>query len=189
MGFAVLPYTFATGGSVTDADVAAVADPDFSTRNSHFIFTEQFRLAAAAVFAPNVSRVNVQVPTWNAIGRFNVWPLNKSANVPSPPQICWLRQQMPSIPTNEEVTIKATDTASEQLTVFLWIVTNDWTANLPSGKLMIPIRVTASPTLVTNGWSALNALTFEQSLRGGTYAVCGAQFVGSGLLLVRIIFP
>lgn len=189
MGFALLGYQVATGGSVTDLDMTAIVDSDFSQRNSHYIFTEHYRLLAHAAFGANLTRLNVQVPTWNAIGRFNLWPFNKSADIPSPPQIGWLRQAMPDIPINEEYTVKVTDSASETPDYFMWLATQDWSANLPAYKLLIPVRVTATVTIVAHAWSALGALTFEQSLRGGTYAVCGAQFQGTHMTAFRLVFP
>ena len=189
MGFALLAYSDTTGGSVTDHDMVAAVDSDFSQRNSHYIFTEKYRLMAACYLGASVTRVNVQVPTWNAISRFNLWPLNKSADVPSPPQVCWFRDMMPDIPTNEEFTVKNTSAASEVDDLFLWLATTDWSANIPPGKLVIPVRVTATITIVAHAWSALGALTFEQSLRGGTYAVVGAEFQGTHMTAFRVVFP
>lgn len=190
MGFTVLPYTLATGGSVTDQDMSAVTDPEFSQRNSHYIFTEQYMLLGALYMGANATRANIQVPTWNAIGRFNIWPVNlTSANNLSPPRIMWLKDAPPMIPVNEEYTVKATDTASENCAVLNWLFTPGWTRNLPAADITIPVRCTSTITQVSAGWSALGTLTFEQSLRGGVYSVIGAQVQGSGTIAFRLVFP
>lgn len=190
MGFTVLPYTLATGGSVTDQDMSAVTDQEFSQRNSHFIFTEQYKLGAVVASGATLSRANIQIPTFNAVGRFNVWPIQlSSANVPSPPRMMWLWPQAPVIPQNEEFTVKATDTVSENVCAALWLFTLGHNKNLPSNQLIIPVRCTSTITQVAGGWSAAGQLTFEQSLRGGVYSIIGAECVGSGTFLFRFIFP
>jgi hypothetical protein len=193
MPFHLINYTLATGGSVTDTDMTAATDSEVSQRNSHYIFTEQYQLLAAFANGANLTRVNIQIPTWNQVTRFNVWPVNKSSNVPSNPQLDYWFAYPPPIPVNEEFTVKATDSANEQVNVFLWLGTANWNRNLPAGMQPLPIfevRVNyTTPALSANVWSGLSAVTFEQSLRGGTYAVVGAQIQGSGLLAARFVFP
>lgn len=189
MGFGMLAYNVATGGSVTDFDMTAYTDSDFSQRNNHYIFTENYRLMAHGAFGANLTRLNVSVPQWNALSKFNLWPLTKSADIPSSPLLQWFPGAMPVIPQNEEYAVKVTDSASETPYYFMWIVTDNWNMNLPAYKLIIPVRVTASITIVANAWSLLGALTFEQSLRGGTYAVVGAQFQGTHMMAFRLVFP
>lgn len=169
--------------------MSAVTDPDYSQRNNHYIFTEDYQLGAAYASGANITRANYQPPTWNAIGRFNIWPVNKSADIPSPPQMDWWMNQGPMIPRNEEFQIKVTDSASETPDVLVWLLPKTWNANLPAGSLIINVRVTATVTIVAHNWSAIGALTFEQSLRGGVYAVVGAAWQGTHLMCVRLVFP
>lgn len=190
MGFSLLNYTALTAGASVDLDMTALTDQDFSIRNGHYIFTEQYQLLAHSLHGVTVTRGNVQVPHWNAIGRLNIWPVNRLLLIPSPPQVAWLRQAPPWIPQNEEYTVKVTTTgAAEQDTYMMWVATNAFNANIPANQLIIPVRFTAAPTLVANAWSAAVALTMEQSLRGGTYAVVGAQVQCPSGLAFRLIFP
>lgn len=189
MGFHLLAYSQATGGAVVDSDMTAATDGEFSQRNNHYIFTEPYRLLAAGVFGASVTRVNIQIPTLNAVGRFNIWPINLSATIPGHPVLAWYTAAMPDLPQNEELTVKNTSTALETDNVFLWVATRDWSANLPPGKLIIPVRFTAAPTIVAAAWSAQAAITFEQSLRGGTYAIVGGTLQGANILAWRINFP
>jgi hypothetical protein len=188
--FTVLPYLLATGGSVVDTDMSAVADAVFTTRNSHYIFTEQYNLMAQVAMGATFTRANVQVPTWNAIGRFNVWPgMLSSANILSPPRVAWMDHAVTPIPMNEEYTVKMTDGASENAMYFLWPATPGHTRNIPAGQLAIPVRATSTITQVANGWAGPGTLSMEQSLRGGVYSIVGAECVGAASALFRLIFP
>lgn len=190
MGWTVLPYEIATGGSVTDLDMSAVADPEFAPRNSHFIFTEDYKLMGAVAMGATITRANIQIPTLNAYGRFNVWPLMiSSAKVLSPPRVMWLYPNGPAIPKNEEFTVKVTDGASENAAALMFIQTPGHTRNLPNTDVLIPVRATSTITQVANGWSAQSALTMEQTLRGGVYSIIAAEAVGVNSLLFRFNFP
>lgn len=190
MPWTVLPYLLATGGAVVDTDMSAVADPEFSRRNSHFIFTEDYNLRAAVAMGATITRANVNVPSWNAITKFNVWPVMlSSAKILSPPRVAWYSQQMPAMPQNEEIQIAMTDGASENAMVFLFLFTPGHTSNLPAVRNLVPARFTAAITQVANGWSAPVTFSMEQSLRGGSYTILAAEVVCVNSALFRIIFP
>lgn len=190
MGFTCLPYLLATGGAVTDTAMVAVTDPEFSNRSSHFIFTEQYKLKCHLFMGANGTRCNIDVPTWNAISKQNVWPIAlSSANVLSPPRVSWLADVNPLIPVNEEYIPRATDTASENAVYVMWPFTPGHDRNIPGNKAIITVRATASITQVANGWSTAASLTFESNLRGGIYSIIGAEVVGAASLLFRLIFP
>jgi len=193
MPFHTLAYTLATGGAVTDSEMTAATDSEISQRNSHYIFTEDYKLLAAGFFGATATRLNIQVPTWNAVTRFNVWPPQRAVTVPSNPILDQWFRYPPPIPQNEEFTLKVSDTAAEQVTAFLCPGTGNWNQNLPQGKAPLPIfelRLNfTTAALTANTWSGLGAVTFEQSLRGGTYAVVGAEAQGAGILAGRFVFP
>jgi hypothetical protein len=187
-GFALLSYDIVNAGAVTDADMSALVDANFSQRNNHYIFAEQYSLLAAAGFGATQTRLNMNPPHWNAIGPYNLWPTNRSLTVPSPPQIMWTDKILPKIPLLEEFKVRQTDTAAETAQFYMWIAAQDWTANIPQGPLF-NIRATAAPTIVANAWSSLAAITFEQGLRSGSYAVVGATLQGTNVTGFRLAFP
>lgn len=190
MGFATLLYTGLTGAAANNFDLTAAADPDFSVRNGHYIFTEPYKLLGAMHLGATATRANISVPTWNAIGLRNIWPINPALLPPSNPQADWDFEYPAPIPLMEEFQIRATNTgAGEQTTSAIWIGTNDWNTNIPRGRLPIEIRATAAVTLVANGYSAAAAITLEQSLRGGVYAVYGMETQCTNGQFCRMIFP
>lgn len=192
MGFHILAYSEATGGAVTDSDMTAVTDTEFSQRNSHYIFTEDYKLIGASIFGATITRANIQTSTLNAVTRHNIWPVNRAITTASPAQIdLWTYAPIP-MPKNEELSIKVTDTASETDYAFLWLGTSDWNRNVPAGMAPIPVfecRVTVTPTSVAGAWTNSGTLTFEQNLRGGVYAVVGASCFRANGLAFRMVFP
>jgi hypothetical protein len=195
--FHLLAYTGSLGVNAADTDLTAATDPEISQRNGHYIFTEQYEILAISYLATSATRVNIQSSTLNQYTKFNVWPVNRSLNTPSNPQLNWWGGKRPMIPQNEEFQMKGSNNlgaGSEQSTGFIWLAPfNQWNANLPAGKQGVPVieaRVNfTTPTLVANSWSGLGAITFEQNLRGGTYAVVGCDVQGAAINAFRMVFP
>jgi hypothetical protein len=194
--FHLLSYTGSLGVNASNTDLTAATDSEISQRNGHYIFTEQYNMLAAYYFATSATRANFQVPTWNQVTRLNIWPVNRSVNIPSNPQNDWWIRYPPPIPQNEEFQVQGSNNlgaATEQSTCFLWIAPTNWTQNLPQGKSPLPVMEVrlnfTTGTTVANTWSGLGAVTFEQSLRGGTYALVGMQFQGAALQAGRVVFP
>src|SRR5271157_3324941 len=134
MAFTILPYTVTAGGALTFADMVAAVDQDFTQRNSHYTFTEQYSLLYDYWNGSVTTDARYQVPTWNAIGQFTGWPLDQGTNVPSsPPRLGNYIQYMPKIPVNEEFQMQATVSGAGQATGAICIATNDWNANIPRG--------------------------------------------------------
>jgi hypothetical protein len=193
MGFATLVYNApAAGVNTVNLDFTAALDPDFSQRNGHYIFTESYRLMGSAMVGVSVIRGRYQVPTWNAIGEFVLFNANRALQPPSNPQYDWWEPRQANIPVNEEFQVQVSNNlgaATEIENVVLHLITDDWTANIPAGRLIIPIRVSFTVTPTLNAWSGPQILTFSQSLRGGVYAVVGGTLQGTNSVAWRIIFP
>jgi len=196
MGFHLLAFTGTPGINASNFDLTAASDPEISQRNGHYIFTEQYQLLAGAHFEVSALRASLLAPTWNQYTRFNLWPVNRSLTTPSNPQADFWVIRPPLIPQNEEFQAQVSNNlgaATEQANVFLWMGTQNWNQNLPAGKMPVPLMEVrlnfTTPALTANQWSGLGAVTFEQSLRGGTYAVVGVQAQGAGISAVRLVFP
>lgn len=192
----ILAYSGASGGAVTDNDTAAVVDPSFIPVNSHFIFTEQYRILSVIGLGANLSKVRLSSPTLDQFGQPNVLPLNHALNPPSPLNIAdWRRVPFP-LPENEEIKFLLSTSAAEQDTGFLIIAPPDWTQDVqPPASVSgfrpcrILVRTSQSITLVANSWVSGNLLTFDQKPRGGWYRVNGAWAAGTNLQAFRLNFP
>jgi hypothetical protein len=191
MGHALLAYSGTTGAAAVNFDLTAATDPDFTQRNGHYTFTEAYRLFGTFVSGATCTRSRFQVPHWNAIGEYNIYPPNLSSTVIlSNPQIDWALAMPPQIPLNEEFQMQVTNTGAGEVSfAAIWLITPDWTRNLPAGIQLICVRATAAVAGVAAGWSGPGPITLSQSLRGGVYAVVGAECITALGWFFRIVFP
>jgi hypothetical protein len=194
MGHALLVYNNPVAG-VNDAnvDMTAATDADFSIRNGHYIFTNQFRLAKAWMIGASVLRARFQVPTWNALGEWQIFNVNRSLE-PGAGYFGdnYLLDTPPRIPINEEFQVQDSNNlgaATEIENVGLSIITDDWSPQLPQGRYTFITRATGTTTWTLNAWSGPIAMTLTANLRGGVYAVIGAQLQADDAAFFRIVFP
>lgn len=200
MAFATLVYSdSAAPAGATNDDFRAASDPDFAVRNNHYIFTEDYNLAAIAVVGASVTRGRFQSSTLTAVGELAIFSANRSATVPSNP---FVEMLMPSgqwlnLPKNEEIQVQVSNNlgaATEQETAVLWVTTDDWTANLPTPaaapfNITGKIRATFTVTPTVNAWSGGQNIVLSAGLRNGVYAVVGGYCQGANAAAWRIIFP
>lgn len=190
--FQLLAYSGVNNAGTTDGDLTAATEQNFSQRNGHYTLGEDYNLIGAAFFQSGATRANIQSGTLESISRLNIWPLNISQAVPSPPRIMSLMDSPIPLPKNEEIQMLGSGTVSVQMNGFLWLGDPGWSRNIPRGIGPLPFfvaRATATIAGVANVWSAVAALTFEKSLRGGSYALVGANVQGTNLLAFRFNFP
>jgi hypothetical protein len=196
MSFQCLVYNIAAAGiNASNSDMTAASDADFSQRNGHYVFTEHYRMFAAALVGASVTRGRFQVPTWNAIGEFVLFNANRALTPPSNAQYDMYGEQGPDVPMNEEFQVQTSNNlgaATEIENAALLLIPDDFSANLPPTSKKPPIitvRATCAITNVLNGWSGPQPLSFIQSLRGGVYSVVGAVCQGASGLAFRLVFP
>lgn len=195
--FQLLAYQVTAGVNDSNVDMVAVADPNFTRRGGssgagHFIFTEPYQLLGASHHGASATDLRFNVPSWNAIGRQHVWPVNRSATIQSDPRIMDLRRYPWQIPINEEVALEESGNlgaATEQEFSTLWIAPPSWNGNMPKGQGMFWLRFTATITVIANAWSADVNITMAENIKGGVYSVIGAEAQAAGLIAFRLNFP
>lgn len=191
MSFHLLNYFVSAGAGDANVDMTAAVDSEFSRRNSHYIFSERYNLILAAHLAVSATRARFNVPTWNAIARQQIWPVNRSATPPSYPRVMDLRDYPMEIPMNEEIAVEESNDlamGNEDTTAFLWIAPPTWNRNLPRGEMPIMVRATGAVARTADSWSADGAITFAENLRGGVYGVIGVHCQSANLRAFRLNF-
>lgn len=192
MPFHLSAYAVAAGINDANVDVPVVSDTIFTTRNNHLILTEQYNLLYAFYHGASALRARFNSPTWNALARYQIWPVARSAVIPADPKGWDLRDMPLAIPLNEEIAVEESGNlgaATERETVFCWLGTPDWSRNLPRNQYTFIARFTATITVNANAWSGDVPITFAENLRGGFYDVLGAWAVGASDLAFRLVFP
>lgn len=190
--FHLLAYqTGAAATATPDLDMTAVPDSVFTARNGHFIFSERYKMLASFQNGVTPTRRRLNMPSLNTLGRHHFWPLEASATVPDLPGIADYRDFPIDIPLREELAVEATVSAAgpEQNNQLIWIGDMGWNRNLPVGQARITVRATGAVAGVANAWSGLGVLTLAENLRGGYYAMVGAQCFDAGTLAARFMFP
>lgn len=197
MPFHLLGYRAALGINAADTDLVALVDPEFSRRGGagaadHYIFTEPYRLAMAHYMAASATRARFNVPSINAIGRQQIWPVNRSATIQSHERVMDLRDSPLDLPMNEEVAIEGSNNlgaATEESSAMLWVVPPGWNMNIPTGLRRLTVRATGAVAGTAASWGAAGAITFSENLTGGYYSVVGCRVFDAGTLAFRLIFP
>ena len=193
MSYHTLAYNAsAAAAGASNVDLSVVPDTEVSSRNSHGIFTERYKMLAVSAVGVSITRGRFQVPKWNAVGEMSIINANRALEPPSNPQWDLYLAYPPELPQNEEFQVQLSNNlgaATEQENVILQLAPDDWNQNIPKGELLFVQRATFTLTPTINVWSGGQVLTFSQSLRGGVYAVVGGVVQGTDAVAWRIIFP
>lgn len=187
----LLAFSESTAAAASDDQINAVADPEFTTRNNRFIFTEPYNMIGIFGNGASMTRARLNVPEINAIARHQIWPVERSATIPDEPGWQDYRDYPMQMPVNEEVSVESTNDlamGTEIHNFFIWLAPPSWNRNLPRGIRRLTIRVTGAVAGVAQAWSALGNLTFAENLRGGWYSIIGAQCFDAGTLALRFVF-
>lgn len=173
-------------------DTTVVPDEVIGSRNSHLIFTDQYRLLACQPIGALLNRARFGNAALQKYSFNHLHPLTVSATQPTNPQVLDFRGDPVELPMNEELTVELGNSGAgpTQSSVILALGSDRWSMNLPTGDAELVARATA---VVTAGsettWTALANMTFERDLINGVYAVVGASVVAAGALAFRLRFP
>lgn len=190
--FTILAYTVNAGAGDANVDETAVVDANFSRRNSHYILSEPYNLIAAMHHAASATRARLNVPTINGIARHQIWPVSRSADIPSDCRVQDFRDYPMPLPMNEEIAVEESNDlamGNERTFTYLWIAPPSWNRNLPRGEMHLNVRFTGTHAVTDNAWGAEFALTFAENLKGGVYVVVGCEVVLADGLAFRLNFP
>lgn len=182
----------AAAAGATNDDQSAAVDPDFTRRNSHYIFTMPLSLLSVSLIGASVKFGRWQAPTWNGRGEFDIYAANRSLNPPSNPLWDYYFPAVQAIPQNQEIQLQVSNnlsTGTEQETSVVNIGTQDWSQNLPTGLYDIMLHATVTLTPTVNAWNMNNAISFSTNPLGGVYALLGSVVVGGNAVAYRWVFP
>lgn len=195
--FHLAAYRAVLGAAVqTNADVAAIADAVLTSRNSHYIYSDDFRLMLAYALSATLTSARLNAPTVNAFARHHIWPFDSTgvepAVIPDEPALADYRNAPIKLPQSEEVAWEVTDTAgtAEAFTILNWLATPDHRVGyVPPGIQRLTIKCSYTIASVLSVWSGPGAITFAENLRGGWYSVVAAFVEDPNTLAFRLLFP
>ena len=184
--FHICAWRGSVGAGLTNVDLAAVQDGQLTISNGHFVLPKPAALAWAFGTGTNMSRVRLNTPKMRYVGLPSIVPINVGTTVPSPNNICDFTDKFVLLDMIDEVAMEAsqTDVGAQTMTVI---------AALQFAKKEIPaqptFRIRASATITCAAGTWVNgAMTLDQTIPRGTYAICRMGVVGTNLLAGRLLF-
>lgn len=145
----------------------------------------QIRLVYSA--GVSITNVRVNTPSLRYVALPAVGPLNVTLTVPSPPNVVDWGPNAPTLPVNDAITAEHTlgGGAPEVEYTLAWFSFGP--RPVPSGP-RYRVRFTGTITAAAGTW-VNGAMTPDQTLPQGRYAVTGLDAVGTNLVAVRLLFP
>lgn len=166
---------------------AALADPSMTVSGDNIQVPEYASmLVGAYAIGANVTRAQLQSPSLRRILNYEIRPVNVGAEPLSPPVTGLFNGSAIQLDVDEQLQAHMAEDAAgaSAVTILVWL--SD--AGLaPIDGEIFTVRVTNATTLVANTWTN-GALTFDQVLPVGKYAIVGARFESAGLVAFRFLF-
>jgi hypothetical protein len=184
--FHLAAYSAAIASAAANQQVAAVADPVIAPAGNGFLVNAGVpRIMRVAGVGNIMVRAQLSSASIREYTPDDIEPVNVGTLIGTPPRyIAWETNPLPLVP-NEELDAYATNSASTstQTTVGVWFA--DGPIRPVQGR-MFSVRWTASATLTANGWTAF-AVTFDNGIPSGTFAMVGSRMSSTGALFHRWI--
>lgn len=179
-------YASSIANGASNAQINAIADQCFASRNNRYQFPMDRRLIQAAAFVPDGTSVKLDYPSAFQVSQPDIDPIDGDAVGGSLPPVYVPGQRGLVIPRTEDVGVVCSRAGAGATACYalLW-TTSQWRA-APPGDI-ISVRATAAATGAADAWQ-LAAITLDSSLPAGNYAVIGARVTGANVLAARFVF-
>lgn len=155
--------------------------------------------ASGAFFAPpngilnwgvaggvNASRARINTPSLREVGLPYLAPLNTGITVPSPPNFPIFGDMGPAPRATDEISVESTHTDAAPQIQFALLNFRFGMQPVPTGR-QYRLRFTATITGVVGSWAS-GAITLDQNVPAGNYAIVGLDVFGTNLIAARLIF-
>lgn len=177
-------YSASIASATANQQVAAVADPVIAPAGSGFLVNAQVPKIARVSGVGNILvRAQLSSASIREYTPNDIEPVNVGTLIGTPARMVdWFDNPLPLVP-NEELDAFVTNSAATatQTTVAVWFI--DGPVRPVAGRVF-SVRWTASQTLTANGWTAF-AVTFDNGIPSGTFAMVGSRMSSTGALFHR----
>ena len=166
---------------------AALADPSMTVSGDNIQIPDYASMLIGAMgIGANLTRAQLQSPSLRRTINYEIRGLNVGAEPLTPPVVNLFPYTPIQLDVDEQLQAHmAEDAAGASVGVILvWLADG---AISPAEGEIFQVRVTNASTLVAYTWTN-GALTFDQVLPVGRYAIVGARFESAGLLAFRFLF-
>ena len=173
--------------SQTNLAIAPVVDPALTTTNNGMLLPENMRVGKVYLSGLGVTEGRIAVPSLRIVSQPWIQPVNKALYPVDDFPIVDYKQQGPRILRAETFSLQATSdaTGGPNASYGLFWLYNQFRP-APSGD-MTTIKATSTIVCVAGTW-VLGALTLEQDLPAGRYAIVGCAAIGATAVAIRFAF-
>ncbi len=188
MPFHTFAYTKLDTAAAVNEDITALTDNFLTIQNGHFISQTDLTLLAAWGSDPGILNARINTPHFRAVSIPSIQPVEASTTPTSPPSFDWMQPSKLTIPAIDEIAFEISNggAGGVRATGIVWAGLPGFTLNVPAGDTF-KLRATGVITAVANTWTP-GAITFDQTLPQGNYAVIGMEIVGANLQAARLVF-
>jgi hypothetical protein len=166
---------------------AALADPAMTVSGDNISIPDYASmLMGVCGIGANLTRAQLQSPALRRVINYEVRGLNVNAEPLNPPVADIFPASPIQLDIDEQLQAHMSEDAAGASAATILVFLAD-KAIEPVGGEIFTIRVTNATTLVVNTWTN-GALTFDQVLPVGRYAIVGARFESAGLQAFRFLF-
>jgi hypothetical protein len=172
-------------GSVL-VQVAQVADPVVAPSGNGFLVPGTInKLMRAAAFGTNLTRVQLTSASLRDYAPFDIGPVNVGTLIATPANLADFSDSPLPLSVNEELDAFGvqSNAGAQRITVAVWLA--DGPIRPYSGRFFT-VHWTATATLTANAWSA-TAITFDNGIPSGTFAIVGSRMISAGAAFHRWI--
>lgn len=170
-----------------DVQEPAVSDDVFSIRNNSFQIP--FDMNLFGVYSAGLNKTRARIKTASLISRGfpQIWPFSITVLPPNPIPFMDLRDMPITLRREEDFRVdgSAPVAVGNNVSTLAFVSDAPFSGVLPYRDLRI-LRFTANVTAVAQAWSNLGAITFQDTLEGGQYAICGMHVQGANVIAARL---
>lgn len=182
-------YTDSTSTAQADTDLKFLADQSIVPDGAnHPLLPLPFTLIWAYALGLTVTRMRLVTPKFRPFARPSIRPIEQAANPSVRPQISENWRNPIGINAVEGIQIVRTNTTAVAEQDYGVLTVGDRNYNVPQMDEYC-MRVTTTFTPVANTWTISGAISFDDPLTAGQYAITGFEIAAAGGVVSRLVFP
>lgn len=173
--------------TAVETDLTPIPDGIFTIQNSHFLPPKDISLVWAMALSANIVRSRIVTPTLRAMTTPFIRPVEAAATPATLPGVADYRYMPLALKGMEEIQVMGIQTSGGAQSITALLGVSDAPLLPAPGGQVFTMRGTATTTLTAGAWSLI-AVTWQDSLPVGRYAVVGLDVSSATALAGRLIF-
>lgn len=175
-----------SGVSTATTDMTPVPDPIVAIQNGHYLPHQDLFLYGAWAGGTTLDSATIVTPRSRQVVPPRMYPIDATLEPPDRPHIIDRRMNPFKLNAVEEISIQTTYSSTTSTASYFVMLVGTGQQGVPAGDIY-SLHGTATTAAVANAWTQL-AITWDQTIPAGTYAVVGSNHVSASAVAHRFIF-